>query len=227
MNTQENGSPDIQASPPWLSESVARTVQWFDNMKAENHILAKRVGLNTLKDWEMDREGFFSRRDGRFFRILGIDAATTGREIAAWRQPILANPKTGIIGILKRIHNGKRYYLMQAKAEVGNRITVQLAPTVQFTPGNYVENEKLPKPFLFEEFSGNSRFQLISESFQSEEGARFYREQHLHRVLMLPEGMEIDIPEDFRWLSEAEIQFFLQMGEHVNSCARSILACLL
>lgn len=221
-------SPDI---PPeqlaFPCEQISRTVQWLDDMKAANHIMVKREPLNILKDWEMDGDGFFSRRDRRFFRVLGLDVHATGREVGSWQQPILENPEKGVIGLLMRVHNGKRFYLMQAKAEAGNRTTVQLAPTVQFTPTNYLGNHKLPKPFLFDEFSGNGKFPVHTESLQSEEGARFFREKHRHRVLLLPENAGMEIPPDFRWLSESEIQFFLHMGETVNSCARSILACLM
>jgi oxidase EvaA len=116
--------------------------------------------------------------------------------------------------------------LMQAKAEVGNRSTVQLGPTVQFTQGNYEGSRKLKKPFLYEEFIGQGRFPVLHESCQTEEGARFYREYHQHRILLLPEGVELELPADFRWLPLQQVVYLLHFGEQVNSCARSILACL-
>ena len=117
--------------------------------------------------------------------------------------------------------------LMQAKAEAGNRNTVQLGPTVQFTQGNYEGSSKLHKPFLYDEFSKPQTFRLVHESVQTEEGARFYREYHLHRILMLPDGMDLLPPADYRWLSLEQIGFLLHLGGQVNSCARSILSCLL
>jgi oxidase EvaA len=207
--------------------SVAEAVQWLDGKKAANHILAKREGLITLDDWKMDTEGFFSHFEWRFFRIIGLEVSSTEREVCHWCQPILANPESGIIGLLITVRNGERMFLMQAKAEVGNRSTVQLGPTVQFTPGNYAGNEKLPKPFLFDEFSQLSTFPVVSESFQSEEGARFFLEQHSHRILALPDETELILPPDYRWISESQLRFFLHLGESVNSCARSIISCLI
>jgi oxidase EvaA len=175
----------------------------------------------------MDRDGSFSHEEGRFFRVVGLDVTSSGREVSVWHQPILDNPGTGIIGILTKVTDGERYFLMQAKAEPGNRSLVQIGPTVQFTPGNYIGNAKLPKPFLFDEFCRPEQFQLLYQSTQSEEGARFYQESHVHRILTLPEGVELDPPAEFRWLSLATIHFCISLGETVNSCARSVLALML
>ena len=116
---------------------------------------------------------------------------------------------------------------MQAKAEFGNRGIIQIAPTVQFTPGNYIKNKKLPKPFLFDEFCAPEKYQLRFDSIQSEEGARFYKEAHLHRILMLREGEELQAPQGYMWISEADLYLFIHIGEMVNSCARSVVSILL
>lgn len=218
-----------QASPMPAAEdsSFCEMVQWLDNQKAAHHFQVRREGLNTLKDWSLDRQGYFSHRDGRYFQVVGVDVSSAGREVATWSQPILSNPERGVIGLLMQQRRGERFFLMQAKAELGNASFVLLGPTVQFTPGNYLGNEKLPKPFLFDEFSGNGKFAQLHQNLQAEEGARFFRESHLHRVLVVPEGARIAHPSDFFWVSEAKLRFFLHLGQTVNSCARSVLATLL
>jgi len=202
-------------------------VQWLDDQKAANHFLVKRSGLQTLKEWSMDRDGSFSHEEGRFFRIIGIDVGSSEREVINWNQPILDNPGTGVIGVLTKMENGERYFLLQAKAEPGNRGIVQLGPTVQFTPGNYIGNNKLPKPYLFDEFCCPVKMQLLHESTQSEEGARFFQESHIHRILALPEGVTLNPPPEFRWISRPAIHFCISLGETVNSCARSVLSLML
>lgn len=210
-----------------VSGAIGSIMQWLDDQKAGNHIFIKRMALGGLKEWSLDRDGSFSHEAGRFFRVIGIDVESGDREVSSWNQPILDNPGTGVIGLLTRVHKGERFYLMQAKAEPGNRSIVQIGPTVQFTPGNYIGNAKLAKPFLFEEFYRNEQFPLVIESMQSEEGARFFREAHLHRILSLPEGEELELPPEFCWISQTDLHFFMQMGEMVNSCARSVLALML
>jgi len=209
-----------------IGGSIAETVQWLDDRKACNHIMVKRCALSGLKEWGMDRDGTFSHEEGRFFRVIGIEVESGKREVSSWSQPILDNPGSGIIGLLTKVKKGERYFLIQAKVELGNRGIVQMGPTVQFTPGNYLGNAKLPKPFLFDEFYRNKNFPVLCESMQSEEGARFFHEAHLHRILTLPEGAELDVPPDFRWISQSDLHLFMHMGETVNSCCRSVLSLL-
>jgi len=219
--------PVGQGGAAGIAGSIAETVQWLDDQKACNHLLVKRCPLAGLKEWSMDRDGSFSHEEGRFFRVIGIEVESNKREVSTWSQPILDNPGSGIIGLLTRVHKGVRYILVQAKVEPGNRGIVQIGPTVQFTAANYIGNPKLTKPFLFDEFYRNGRFPLLSESMQSEEGARFFSEAHLHRILALPDGVELDLPPDFRWVSQADLHLYVHMGEMVNSCARSALSLML
>lgn len=203
------------------------TLQWYDDCAAINHFLIKRIGLNALSEWSMGPKGIFAHQQNRFFQIIGLRVAVTGREVVGgWEQPILSNPHHGIIGLLMRRTGAERSFLMQSKAEPGNRTVIQLGPTVQFTPGNYIDNQKLAKPFLYDEFLQPRDFTLLANTLQAEEGARFYHESHHHRLLELPPGIVLDLPEEFHWVSETELRFLLTLGGYINSCARSILACV-
>jgi oxidase EvaA len=213
--------------PPHGLEGIRATLQWLDDRRSANHMLSRRIGLNELQEWEVDGKGFFSHQEKRFFRIVGLNVSSGSREVRNWSQPIIENPAAGIIGLLLRKgHNGTEL-LMQAKTEAGNRTAVQLGPTVQFTQGNYEGSRKLLKPFLYDEFLNTGPFQQIHKSHQSEEGARFYREYHVHRILIMPDNFDLPIPSNYRWLPLEHVLFLLHLGEQVNSCARSILSCLL
>lgn len=206
--------------------TLEELVQWLDDIKAENHFFVKREGLNMLEDWCIDPQGYFSHKQQKFFKVVGMKISSPFREVRAWSQPILDNEGSGILGLLLRRIGQETYYLMQAKAEAGNRNIVQIGPTVQFNPGNYIVNSSIKKPFLFNEFISPEKFIPVFESRQSEEGGRFYQEEHIHRILLLPEGADPDLPPEYKWFSRDQIRFFLHMGDMVNSCARSILACL-
>lgn len=203
------------------------TLQWLDDRRAANHMLTRRIGLNDLQEWNIDGKGYFSHRERRFFRIVGLQVSSGTREVRSWGQPIIENPAAGIIGLLVRNCTDGVEILMQAKAEVGNRSTVQLGPTVQFTQGNYEGSRKLKKPFLYDEFLEPVHYNHVHESRQTEEGARFYREYHLHRILILPDGAILEHPVDYHWVPLEQVIFLIHLGELVNSCARSILSCLL
>lgn len=208
------------------SGSLKELMQWLDDERSRNHIAVKKEGLHSLTEWHFDDNGHFSHKDGKFFKIVGLEVSSPCREVKTWSQPIMKNEGTGIIGLLLKRVNGTTFFLMQAKADAGNRNLVQIGPTVQFNPANYIDNERLKKPFLFEAFLDTTEFIPVMESMQAEEGGRFYREDHVHKILMLPDGMELAVPSRYRWFSHANIRFFLHIGDVVNSSARSILACL-
>lgn len=206
---------------------IWQLVQWIDDERAKNYILVTRAGLRSLEDWRFNQDGYLSHRDGKFFKVIGVRVSSTNREVRHWSQPMIDNEGSGVIGLLIKRWEGRVLFLMQAKADVGNRNLVQIGPTVQFNPGNYKDCDALKKPFLFHEFQDSSDFLNVIESKQSEEGGRFFREEHMHKVLLLPEGMALELPPEYRWLCAGQIRFFLQMGDYVNSCARSILSLLI
>ena len=214
--------PAASGPPPGIRELL----QWLDDQKAVTHLHVKREPLSDLSEWRYDERGRFVHREGKYFRVIGLEIESGSREIKSWSQPILENPRHGIIGLLVRHVRGRRQFLMQAKAEPGNRPPVQIAPTLQVTPSNYQDNEKLKKPFLIDEFVTPATGSVLFDTFQSEEGARFYHESHLHRIIEWPADAPLDLPPSYRWFSAESLRFFLHLGEHVNSCARSILACL-
>lgn len=201
-------------------------MQWLNEERAHNHVRLQRIPLGRLAEWRLDEQGFLSHREGRFFRFLGLQVTSPNREVTSWHQPIMDNVEPGIIGLLLRSWRGRTHMLMQVHVDVGNRSTALLGPTVQFAPGNYRNGHRSQRPFLFEEFLSGVGFRKLFESRQSEEGGRFYQEDNLHRVLWLPEDRELEPPPSYRWLTFAQVRFFVQLGECVNPCARSILACL-
>lgn len=225
--TAQGVAGQLRPSRYQREDGIRTTLQWLDDNRAANHMLTRRIGLNDLQEWHIDAKGFFSHQEQRFFRIVGLQVSSGTREVRRWGQPIIENPAPGIIGLLVRNGADGLELLMQAKAEVGNRSTVQLGPTVQFTQGNYEGSRKLKKPFLYDDFLEPGRYRLLHESRQTEEGARFYREYHLHRILMLPDGDPLEPPTDYAWLPLEQVMFLIHLGEQVNSCARSILTCLL
>lgn len=217
------GAPSRDAAPAGIWE----TLQWLDDRRSAAHMLVRRIGLQDLQEWHLDEKGFFSHVEKRFFRIVGMRIGSAAREVRSWCQPIIENPAPGVIGLLVRRGPGGLELLMQAKVEVGNKSAIQLGPTVQFTPGNYAVPGKRRKPELFEAFMSPAPYRAVHESHQAEEGARFYREHHAHRVLAAPDGLDLRLSDDHRWLPLTHVQFLVHLGEQVNSCARSVLACLL
>ena len=66
-------------------------------------------------------------------------------------------------------------------------------------------------------------------AFDPGRGEEVGHEQQRLEVALHPlrSGAELPLPDDYRWLPLSHVMFLVHLGEQVNSCARSILTCLL
>ena len=99
---------------------------------------ARPIPLEELPEWRIEAgTGRLRHSSGRFFSIEGLDVVAEDSPVSHWQQPIIVQPETGILGLLATEVDDVLHFLLQAKAEPGNRNGVQLSPTVQATRSNY------------------------------------------------------------------------------------------
>lgn len=198
---------------------------WFSRKKHEHHFSVERIPFASLTQWFFDdATNNLRHASGRFFSIEGIRIRTNTGASAAWDQPIINQPEIGILGIITRRIGGVLYFLMQAKMEPGNINLLQLSPTVQATKSNFtrVHGGKLP-PYL-EYFLDRSRSRFLVDQLQTEQGGRFLRKRN--RNMIVEVDHEIDILDDFCWLTLGQIKKLLLQDNLVNMDARSVLSCV-
>jgi oxidase EvaA len=112
---------------------------------------------------------------------------------------------------------------MQAKVEPGDFDTIEIAPTLQYTQVNY-SSSGMP---WFYELSINARPEQIKYShLQSEEGGRFYHDQNCYQIIEIPENDELDIPENYIWMTIKQIKSLIKFNNIINIEARGLLSCL-
>ncbi|MFF4729938.1 NDP-hexose 2,3-dehydratase family protein [Streptomyces mirabilis] len=185
--------------------------------------ITETVPLDHLHGWHHDRStGFIAHESGRFFSVEGllVERQSPG---AAWGQPIINQPETGILGFLVKEFDGILHILMQLKAEPGNRNGLQLSPTVQATKSNYTGiHGGLPVPYL-EYFQEPGR-RIIADVRQSEQGSRFLRKRNRNMIVETTEPVEAR--DGFVWLTLGQLHRLLATEDLVNMSTRSVLACL-
>ena len=161
---------------------------------------------------------------GRFFTIEGIRIHTNFGPTQCWEQPIINQPEIGILGIITRKFDGIPYFLMQAKMEPGNVNLLQLSPTVQATKSNFtqVHGGRLP-PYL-EYFLERSNARFLIDQLQTEQGGRFLRKRN--RNMIVEVDHDIEIFNDFCWLTLGQIKKLLKEDNFVNMDARTVLSCV-
>jgi oxidase EvaA len=113
---------------------------------------------------------------------------------------------------------------MQAKMEPGNLNTVQLSPTVQATRSNYTQVHRGKAITYLEYFASPRRSQVLVDALQSEQGAWFLHKRNRNMVVEVTE--DVELAENFCWLTIGQIHQLLKLDNLVNMDARTVLSCV-
>jgi oxidase EvaA len=197
--------------------------KWFAERKKAHHFKVERIPLREMEKWCFNDAGDLVHRSGRFFRVEGLEVESNYGAVHHYEQPIINQPEIGILGILSRIVDGTRLFLMQAKMEPGNLNTLQLSPTVQATHSNYTQVHGGDLPSYLDYFLDPKRRTLVDQ-LQSEQTSRFLRKRN--RNIILEIDNDIDVADDFSWLTLRQIKELAQQSNCLNMEARSVLSCI-
>jgi oxidase EvaA len=133
-------------------------------------------------------------------------------------------PDVGVLGLLVAERNGRLHALVQAKPEPGNCNGLQVAPTVQATHSNYSRvHGGRPVPFM-ELFLDACPQDVLADTRQSEHGAYFLRKRNRNMVVVADPSL--DAPDEFAWLTLAEVSRLLAIDDLVSMDLRTVLSCL-
>jgi oxidase EvaA len=198
---------------------------WFLRERGQQELRVERVPLTKMDQWAFDDTPLrFRHRSGKFFSIEGLHAETDFGPLRAWEQPIICQPEVGILGIITRVSEGVRYFLMQAKVEPGNVNGVQLSPTVQATRSNYTRVHGGTPTRYLEYFVERGRARVLVDQLQGEQGSRFLRKRNRNMIVEI----DHDLPPDDRccWLTLGQIKRLLRQNNVVNMDVRTVLSCV-
>ena len=205
--------------------STGEVLAWIERRNREVEVKVKEVSFSQLKGWGFDAAtGNLCHESGKFFSIEGIDVYKNQDRVARWRQPIINQPEVGCLGIICKEIDGVLYFLLQAKIEPGNINCVQLSPTLQATRSNYTCVHGGKCPAYLDYFRSARQDQIVLDQLQSEQGARFFRKRNRNIIIRVDE--EIDIGEDFRWLTLGQIKQLMACDNTVNMDTRTVLSGL-
>ncbi len=208
--------------------SLMPSDQFLDWLKTMNHrvkVNLKEIPFNKLRSWHFDPNTTnLVHESGKFFSIEGIRIKTNWGNVPEWEQPIINQPEVGVLGILAQKKNGILHFLMQAKIEPGNLNIVQLAPTLQATRSNYSQVHKGKRPVYLEYFNGEKKVNMLLDQLQSEQGARFLRKRNRNMIVEINADENIDVYENFCWLTLGQIKSFLQYNNVVNMDTRTVIS---
>jgi len=197
-------------------------------MKAKNeqvHVRINQIPFSKMRLWHSDeRTGNLVHQSGKFFSIEGIRVKTNWGNVSEWEQPIINQPEVGFLGIVAKKFANILHFLMQAKIEPGNLNMVQLSPTLQATRSNYSQVHKGKRPLYLEYFNGEKPVKILLDQLQSEQGARFLRKRNRNIIVEIAENENIEVYDNFCWLTLGQIKSFLQYDNLVNMDTRTVIS---
>ncbi|TDC86372.1 NDP-hexose 2,3-dehydratase [Actinomadura sp. 7K507] len=204
---------------------TAEFQRWYAERVRNDVAEVRRIPLSALEGWEtVPGTGEIAHRSGRFFTVEGLDVRMPDGPVPNWNQPIINQPEIGILGILAREFDGVLHFLMQAKNEPGNHNGVQLSPTVQATRSNYMRVHGGGRVPYLEYFREASRYRVLADVLQSEQGSWFNRKRN--RNIVVEVDGDIEVLDGFCWLTLGQLHGLLAIDDVVNMDARTVLACL-
>jgi oxidase EvaA len=198
--------------------------EWFREQSTKVALDVRRIPFAALDKWSFNDDGHLAHASGKFFSVVGVHIETDFGPVREWEQPIINQPEIGILGIITKVFDGQRYFLMQAKMEPGTVNVVQLAPTLQATRSNFTRVHKGNTPLYLDYFTDRTKAKFLVDQVQSEQASRFLFKRNRNMVIEVLE--EVPLFDGFCWLTLGQIKNLLRYDNLVNMDARSVLACV-
>ncbi|SBT42894.1 NDP-hexose 2,3-dehydratase family protein [Micromonospora auratinigra] len=214
----------LRPDAPRLHSDVA-TLSWLTDRRAWHQVVTAPVPLRDLPGWQRTRHEI-AEREGRWFSVVGVDIEASGREVAAWSQPLLAQQGVGVTAFLVRPIRGVLHVLVAARAEPGYLDVAELGPTVQCVPENYAHLPAAGQPPFLDLVRAARPEQVRLDVELSEEGGRFWHTRNRYQVIEVGDEVPDDPGPGFRWLTLHQLGALVRHSHYVNVQARTLLGWL-
>ncbi|MGW6582571.1 NDP-hexose 2,3-dehydratase family protein [Streptomyces globisporus] len=206
--------------------SDVELLSWFTAERSRHDVHAERVPLAGLPGW-VRGESAVRHEEGRYFDVVAVSVQAGNREVSGWTQPLFEPRGTGVAAFLTRRIGGVRHVLAHARVEGGFLDTVELGPTVQYTPDNHAHLTGEDRPPFLDAVLAADRSRILYEAVHSEEGGRFLNAESRYLLVEADEAQApLDPPPGFQWVTPDQLGALVQHGHYVNVQARTLLACL-
>lgn len=199
--------------------SIEDILMFVTSQKFKKSLQITKKKIINLDNWLIEKDQII-HTSKRFFKVIAVDVEIEGREVSLWSQPMIEPLEDGIcVFICKRI-NGVLHIAIQSKVECGSFDTLELAPSIQtsITDEKTYSDEEIPFISFIQEKKGI----VIHDSFQSEEGGRFYKEQN-RNVIIESDSIPLELPENFIWLTLSQLNYFTKFNNILNIQTRNLI----
>lgn len=198
-----------------IANNLQSAIGFLDESRAG--FVVEPITLAQMPSWSI-AEGALSHVSGGFFSVVGVQFDAAEREAL-----FLYQPQSAINGLLTCVREGRRYFLLQARAEPGNLGCAQYGPTLQSTPANYLRlhgGRTSPYIDLFTRFHPAVR--ILHDSMQLDLGGRYLFKSK--RVIVAECPAEYPAEEGFIWVGADVVSQAVACPTFLNTDLRALLA---
>ncbi len=167
---------------------------------------SKKINLNSLKKWNFSSKSIIHTTK-KYFSIIGIKVETNKREVNKWYQPIIKGSKLAFVGFIIKKFNNTEHYLCRHILKPGSRSSTYTCTMNTSNLSRYKNNKDLSifQKEIISKYFTNRRKNIFYDNVLSDEGGRFFHSQIKYSVCKLNKSENIDLPEDYIWLSKNQI----------------------
>jgi len=193
-------------------------IQFITETKAKSSYELKEIAFSEQDQWSI-LEGVLSHQSRGFFQVMGL----RNRENQSDEKLMLYQPQSALTGLIFFKSGNEVYTLLQARVEPGNTGIIQLGPTIQSTPANYLKLHGGKATAYVENFTSfNPGCHLIWHSMQHDLGSKYYQKSKTHHYLI--SSSPISTEKNMVWASLSSIRDLLHKDNLLNADLRSLLA---
>lgn len=193
----------------------------INNAKMFEETTLKFVPLHKLKSWTMsDRE--ISNQIANF-KVIYCDISIEGREVTHWTQPLFKATGIAMFGLLTKVINNKKMFLIRIHQEIGCFDIVELGPSIQLEANElHKEPQNIVEKIFFSYLEDKKN--ILIDVLLSEEGGRFYHEQNRNIIINVEDNFEIS--EGYFWVDYATLNQMIQFNNVCNIQLRNLISLL-
>ena len=197
--------------------------QKINNYKMFHDTVSTPIPLNQLIDWRVDEYGITCLKPFDF-GVFFYDIEISGREVRKWTQPLFKANGNATFGLMTKIIDGSRKYLIQIVPEIGLFDKVEVGPSIQWnathTPARDNEIDKIFRTYL------RNGENIIFDTILSEEGGRFYHEQNRNVIIEVPANEDLSTPDCYIWVSYSTLNYLIQVNNCINIQLRNLISLI-
>jgi oxidase EvaA len=201
-------------------------LSWFTAERARHSVQVETIPLARVDHWTRDANSISHVPDW-FFRVVAVAVEAGNREVHGWTQPLFEPIRVGVTAYVVRMFCGVMHLLVHARVEGGFLDTVELGPTVQYTPEYYSHLTGASRPPFLDVVLAADSSRIRYEAVHSEEGGRFLNAENRYLIV---EADATEVPDEpprgYLWVTPAQLSSLVRHGHYVNVQARTLLAVL-